>query len=490
MASRASDWRDGAIVYQVFVDRYAPSLNLDAKLPLYAAPRKLHPWTDVPVSGHLEQEIGLWSHELDFWGGDLKSLESKLDYIHSLGADVLYLNPIQAASTNHKYDATDWAAVSPEYGTRKDVADLAANLHAKGMKLMLDGVFNHMGRTSPMFESAMKDAKSPYRDWFFIGSNYAGGYRAWANVRNLPEARLENPDVQRYIWASPNSVVQKYLREGVDGWRLDTAYELGPKYLGDLTDAAHHAKQGSAVVGEIWNYPAGWSPSLDGVMNFFARGVASDFVKQKISASVASRMLERMVSDCGIEPLLKSWLVLDNHDTSRLKSILPDERQRRLAQVLQFTLPGCPVIYYGSEIGMEGEGDPGSRGPMRWDMVKDSNRDLNWLKKLVAIRKSHMALKVGDYVALDTDRLLGFLRRTGRALDTVIVLANPSDSEVRETVSTREGKLMNGGVLKDTLDGSTVQAFAGMFDVTVPARSARVFELVSPKGYTPYKRTY
>jgi glycosidase len=201
LAVRRADWRNGAIVYQVFVDRFAPPADLEGKRGLYPAPKVLHPWTDVPTPGHLEAEVGLWSHELDFWGGDLQSLRGKLDHVRGLGAEVLYLQPIQSALTNHKYDALDWAEVSPEYGTRQDVVSLAHELHGKGMKLMLDGVFNHMGRNSKLFQSAIGDPKSPYRDWFFIGPKYPGGYRAWANVKNLPEVRIENPAVQNYIWA-------------------------------------------------------------------------------------------------------------------------------------------------------------------------------------------------------------------------------------------------------------------------------------------------
>lgn len=487
-ASRRSDWRNGAIVYQVFVDRFAPSKNLDAKRTLYAAPRVLHQWSDVPVPGQLVPEAGLWSHELDFWGGDLDSLLGKLGYIRELGADVLYLQPIQAALTNHKYDALDWTAVSPEYGARNDVHKLAEELHRHGMKLMLDGVFNHVGKHSPMFQSALSDSKSPYRNWFFIGNQYPNGYRSWVNVPNLPEVRIENSAVQKYIWGAKDSVVQKYLAEGVDGWRLDTAFELGPKYLEMLTQGAHQAKPDSVVVGEIWNYPAGWFPALDGVMNFFARRVVLEMIQHKVTVHSANQMLAHMVTDCGIDPLLKSWIVLDNHDTDRLKSILPDEKDRKLAQILQFTLPGCPVIYYGAEVGMSGAGDPGSRGPMRWDLANSENEELQWYKKLIAIRKSHPALRIGDFTALDTDRLLGFARRTDKTLETVFVLVNPSAETVTETVSSRDGRLMNGGRLKDLLGGPGAVSYSGMFDVTVPPRTARVFQLVNSKGYSPYKR--
>jgi glycosidase len=148
---RERDWRNGAIVYQVLVDRYVPSANLQAKRALYPAPKVLRDWAEPAQPGVYLQDAKLNSQELDFWGGDLQSLATRLDHIQQLGADVLYLNPIHLAYTNHKYDALDFKAISPEYGTRQDFKALAADVHQRGMKLVLDGVFNHMGRNAPKF---------------------------------------------------------------------------------------------------------------------------------------------------------------------------------------------------------------------------------------------------------------------------------------------------------------------------------------------------
>src|SRR5262249_23659789 len=153
------------------------------------------------------ESLGLYSHELDFWGGDLAGLAGKLDYIQGLGADVLYLTPIQKAFTNHKYDTQDYMQISPEFGTHQDLIALARQAHKHGMKIMLDGVFNHIGRTSDRFQSALKDPGSRYRDWFYFGKEYRSGYRGWAGVGNLPALRLENPEVRRYLWGGQNSIV-------------------------------------------------------------------------------------------------------------------------------------------------------------------------------------------------------------------------------------------------------------------------------------------
>ena len=487
---READWRMGALVYQVLVDRFAPSANLEAKRALYPAPKTLHAWTETPRRGvYLERER-LWSHEIQFWGGDLASTRSRLDHVQQLGADVVYLNPIHEAYTNHKYDAFDYHAVSPEFGTRDDVKALAADVHARGMKLVLDGVFNHMGRNAPIFQDALANPQSRWRDWFCFGPQYPGGARAWWLAENLPELNLENPAVRAHVWGTPDSVVRRYLRDGVDGWRLDVAVDLGFQWLDELTRAAHAEKPGSLVVGEIANYPREWFPAVDGVMNFTLREIVLRLADGRLSPAHALRMVDRMVADSGVENLLKSWLMLDNHDTARIATTLPHEPSRRLAQVLQFTLPGAPNLYYGSELGMAGGDDPEMRAPMRWDLARDDNPTLQWTRQLITLRKRHRALRVGDFRTLTAERLFAFERHTDRALDTVIVVANPLATEVRETVLPANSKLMNVWMMLDALGGEPQRITSGLLELVMPPRSVKVLvpEASPGGGYSAYKR--
>lgn len=490
LAARERDWRNGAIVYQVFVDRFAPSHDLDAKRHLYPAPKTLHNWAELPSRGCKVDELGVWSQELQFWGGDLTSLRGKLDYVQTLGVDVLYLNPIQLAYTNHKYDAIDYFKVSPEYGTRDDVIALAHDCHRRDMKLMLDGVFNHMGKHSPFFKEAMEIEESEYREWYFIGSEFTTGYRGWVDVPNLPEVRVENVKVRNRLWREADSVVQGYLRDGVDGWRLDVACDLGFNYLKELTDAAHDAKSDSWVVGEVWNYPEQWSPSLDGIMNMHARFLILSLMQGKIAPAHFGRLVARMIEDAGLEWMLKCWLVLDNHDTRRLRHEICSDELRHMAQVLQFTLPGSPVIYYGTELGMDGGDDPLCRAPMRWDLASDSNANLAFMKKLIAIRKSSRALRIGDFRLLDTDHLLAFARITDRVTETTIVIANPAGKHVREIIAVRDGKLMSSSELVDELTGSTIKIYCGALEIDMPPRTVRIFKLAPAKEgkYSSHKR--
>lgn len=490
--AREQDWRNGAIVYQVLVDRFAPPADLQAKRALYPQPKTLNPWSQPAKRGKYLASANVWSHELDFWGGDLPGVRSRLGYLKDLGVDVLYLNPINLAYTNHKYDALDYLSISPEFGTKQDLTRLIEASHANGMKVVLDGVFNHMGRNSEKFRQAQSDTSSPYRDWFFFGDQYPGGARGWFQASNLPELRLENPAVRDFIYAKPDSVVQTWLREGIDGWRLDVAPELGPKYLAELTLAAHSAKPGSLVVGEIPNFPKEWFPAVDAVMNFTLRDIVLNTVKGLIAPSTAAAMIDRTVQESGIEPMLKSWLLLDNHDNDRLTHVLPALPQRRLAQLLQFTLPGAPNLYYGSELGMTGGEDPANRSPMRWDLVRDGNPTLQWTKRLIQLRKNHRALRVGDFRLVTSHKLLAFERYTDRVQDTVVVLANPGKTPVTERVLIANSKLMNGSSLVDLLQpgAKPLKVLASMVTLTVPAGG---FSVVAPDlrtagGYSVFKR--
>ncbi|GAB4547366.1 MAG: cyclomaltodextrinase [Phycisphaerales bacterium] len=485
--AREADWRNGAIVYQVIVDRFAPPLDLDSKRHLYPAPKTLHAWDEQPVGGVEIPELGLWSHELAFWGGDLESLATKVGYIHDLGVDVLYLNPIHAAYTNHKYDAQDYNDVSPEYGDREDVRELARTTEAMGMKLVLDGVFNHMGRTSPRFIEARDNPESEFRDWYVFTDESEFGYRGWYNVKNLPEMNLENPDVRAHIWGDQDSVVRSYLRDGVDGWRLDVAFDIGPKWLTELTEAAHDEKPGSLVVGEIWNYPEEWFPAIDGIMNFHARQIIFDVIDGRISGAHAGRLLERMCADCDYEHLLKSWIMLDNHDTPRLATYIPDASKRRMAQALQFTIPGAPNLYYGSELGMTGGHDPEQRGLMAWHLVTDENEELAWTKTLLDLRNASRALKVGDFRLLDTERLLAFSRRTDRVDELVVVVCNPTANAMEEVVPLRESKVMNHQRFVCALTGVEAKNEPGLLRVTCPARTVLVLRPeIGERGEHPY----
>lgn len=489
-ARRALDWRNGTVVYQVMVDRFAPSASLAAKRVLYPAPRVLKAWTDQPRAGHYVTDAGVWSHELEFWGGDLSSLRGKLDYLQGLGIETLYLNPIFLSLTNHKYDTWDYMEVDPALGTREELRALVKDLHARGMRLMLDGVFNHLGRQSPMFQAALARPDAPERAFFKWRPD--GGHVGWMDVANLPELNLEDARVQDYLFARPDAVMQRYVRQdGIDGWRLDVAFDLGFRWLARMTEAVHGARRDTAVIGEIWNYPEEWSPAVDGVMNMHGRAILLALVDGTMRPEVAGRMWERMVADAGIEPMLKSWLVLDNHDTPRLATRLPEPWAQQMARVLQLTLPGSAALYYGSELGLTGGEDPEPRGPMPWEQVQAEPPMLTFHRSLLQLRRASPALRYGDYRRLEGDRLFAFLRRTAAVRDTVVVAVNPGATPVRELVQLRESKLQDASDLVDVFSGARVRVSSGMAELSLPAHGWTVLRVDAgayPGGYQRYDR--
>ena len=486
---READWRVGAVVYQVIVDRFAPPADLEAKRHLYPAPKTLRSWDETPVQGSYLDDVRVYSHEIDFWGGDLASLRTRLGHVVELGADILYLNPICASYTNHGYDAIDYHAVAPWYGTRADVVELAADVHRRGMRLVLDGVFNHLGRANPLFQAAAADPGSPHRDWFAFGDAFPGGARSWMLAENLPELVHENPAVTEYLWRGRDSVVRSYLRDGVDGWRLDVASDLGFRFLEELTLAAHTEKPGSLTVGEVAFYPAEWLGPLDGVLHWNVRRVLVAIADGRLRADHAQRILARTFGDADYEHLLMSWVFVDNHDTERLPDAVADPDAQRLVRVLQFTLPGCPNIYYGAEVGMSGGDDPEMRAPMRWDLVADDNPWYEFTRRLTDLRREHRALRIGDLRWFDTDALIGFERYTDRAADAVVVLANPSSETVTELVQLADSKLVF--TMIDMLDpGTVIEPIQGVAEVVLPPHGCLVLvpRTDEPGGYSTAKR--
>ncbi len=487
IARRKQDWRVGTLIYQIYVDRFERGVDLASKQEHYSWPRRLREWNEKPRRGKYNEEAKVSEHQIEFWGGDLKGVLKRLDYIQELGIETIYLNPIFEAYTNHKYDALDYFKIDPQFGTFDDLRKLTDDLHGRGMKILLDGVFNHMGKHSPMFKRAMEDTNAPEREFFDIHPDYRHGFRSWRNGDNLPELNVENPDVRKMLFEGPDSVVQHYLKDpGIDGWRLDVAPDLGFHWLKELTRNAHEAHPDCVVIGECWNYPEEWFESLDGVMNMHVRLIILSLIERKLNAAQASRMIERMIDDAGIEGMLRSHLVIDNHDVPRIGTLIRDEKERRLATILQFTLPGCPVIYYGSELGMAGGADPENRAPMRWDLLRDGNPTLELHKEMIRLRNENPAMVVGDYRALDSQNLLAFMRQTEYARETLLILINPSKSEVHDLIAIRDSRLMDASPLECLLTGTHVMTHCGLIEVKMPPQSAHIFRTVDRGNETSY----
>lgn len=484
---RDLDWRIGRIIYQVFVDRFAPSLNLDAKRHLYPSPKTLKPWTEGPTRGVKSPTVPHYTHELDFWGGDLPSLTAKLDYIQQLGVDTLYLNPIFDAYTNHKYDTKDYVSISPEYGTMDDFKTLLNQTKHHNLHVVLDGVFNHMSFHSPFFQSALQDASSSFRDWFVFGEGYRFPYRAWHNVPSLPELNLTNPEVRDYLF---KNVVQHYLQLGLSGWRLDTAIELGYTYLKELTDHAHSIKSDSLVIGEVNNYPSSWVKVIDGVLQLPLRDWMIQTALGHIPASLAMEQLDQYITDTGIEGMLKSWILLENHDVPRTRFDLHEEKRYRFAKWLSVTLPGNLHLYQGEEYGQNGGPDPLNREPFPWHLTQDHHPIFALHNAMIQLRKQERALRIGDYKKIASQQLVSFLRTTDNHHESLIILANPSSIPVTEWLLIPETKLRSHLPFYDLITGKKVVESWGIYlPITVEPHQVLILKPNQDPvdGYSPTK---
>jgi glycosidase len=261
-----------------------------------------------------------------------------------------------------------------------------------------------------------------------------------------------------------------------------------------LTNAARKEKKDAVVIGEIVNYPDQWLTAMDGVMNFTLRQIILGVAQGEMNSQLATRMVDRMMKDAGIEPMLKSWNVIDNHDIPRIATQIPDAKQRRMAQSLQFTLPGSPNIYYGSEVGMTGGSDPENRNPMRWDWVSSQNPETIWIKKLIEMQQTNRALRIGNYRRIESDRLFAFERYTDKPLETRLVFANSSMTDITEKVMVTNAGLMDDTPMIDLLGANPNKYVTGMgpglITVTVPAQTVMVLKPVERElgGYSRYKR--
>jgi neopullulanase len=434
-----------AVFYQIFPDRFAPSARVHK-------PGPLEPW-DAPPTRH------------GFKGGDLLGIAEHLDHLATLGVTAISLNPVFSSASNHRYHTYDYLAVDPLLGGDAALRELLDAVHARGMRLILDGVFNHASRGFWPFHHVLESgANSPYRGWFHFSDELldagrvpraypelldepmtvdwavdhgAGtlsqstiGYRAWWDLPALPKLNTDNPEVRAYLL----EVAEHWTRFGADGWRLDVAGEIDdPAFWRAFRDRVRSANPEAYIVAEIW------SPSpqvlsgdqFDAAMNYPLAAAITGFVAaeeldqrvlhqnmflasmiQPLDARGMAAALERELGHYHPSTTAAMFNLLDGHDTPRLISMCGgDEASFRLATLLQLTLPGAPCLYYGDEVGLPGEADPDCRRGMPWDEARWDTDRLAFVRAAIAMRAANPDLR-GDGVTLiaSEGRALAFRR--------------------------------------------------------------------------------
>ena len=463
------DWYKNGIVYQVFPDRFARGADWRERAEKALAAHREGParvlvedWDTPPAYKKSEDGDIL---EWDFYGGTLRGVREKLDYLADLGVTVIYLNPIFEAASNHRYDTADYLRIDPMLGDEEEFCALAREARERGISIMLDGVFNHCGQDSRYFNrygnypepGAWQGDESPYRDWFFF--NEDGTYDGWWGNPDLPDVNEKSPEYRELI-CGQDGVVRKWLRAGACGWRLDVADELSDGFIEDIKAAMVAERPDGALVGEVWEDASNKmaygklrqyfeGTELDGTMNYPLRTALLAFVRNQIGAPEMAARLEQLRENYPRDAFFSCLNLLGSHDRERLFTMLGDapdpdtlseeecaafrldEGHASLAMsrlwltvLLQMTLPGVPCVYYGDERGMEGFRDPYNRAAFPWDGGRMDCATV--FRNAIAVRKALPVLTTGDFEPFaDGEDVFGFWRR-GEDGECVCVLANAS----------------------------------------------------------------
>jgi cyclomaltodextrinase len=381
-------WVKDAVFYQIFPERFAkgdPSIN----------PDNVEPWGGVPTPGN-------------FFGGDLQGVINHLDHLEKLGINAIYFNPLFEAPTNHKYDTIDYMKVDPHFGTNEKLKELVEACHSRGIKVLLDAVFNHSGSQFPPFlDVKEKGASSRYADWFHVREfpleirDGIPTFDTFAFGADMPKLNTENAEVQEHLL----DVARYWIEEiGVDGWRLDVANEVDHRFWRRFRDVVKQANPEAYILGEIWHDSQPWlnGDQFDAVMNYPLTEAVLDYaVRGTRDGRQFADLVGYLLAAYPQQATEAAFNLLGSHDTPRLLTLgKGDKRRMKLATVIQFTFAGTPCIYYGDEVGLDGGQDPGCRKCMEWDEAKQDQDLLSFFAAVVKLRVDHRALRDGAFEML------------------------------------------------------------------------------------------
>ncbi|MBX3015126.1 MAG: glycoside hydrolase family 13 protein [Caldilineaceae bacterium] len=475
-------WVKQAVFYQIFPDRFARS-------PKTKHPRGItfKPWGSPP-------------EEQGYQGGDLYGIVEKLDYLQELGITALYLMPIFASASNHRYHTYDYFMVDPLLGGNEAMRLLVDEAHARDMRIVLDGVFNHASRGFWAFHHILENGDhSPYRDWFIVedwplnpypkDGTEKINYAAWWGMPALPKFNIANPGVRDYLLG----VAHYWIDFGVDGWRLDVPEEIKDEaFWQDFRKVVKAANPDAYLVGEIWHAAQDWlrGDRFDAVMNYiFSRAALGFFAAETLrmdyhpggfhltplTAPAFAKTVEQMLS-LYPWPIIQSQLnLMDSHDTARtLWMVNGDKSALRLCTLFQMTMPGAPCIYYGDEIGMTGATDPYCRAAFPWqDRPQWDEELLAFHRRAIAMRHAYPVLSQGDFETIYADHTIYAFRRTTASTSALIILnAGVQDTTIALTINALQTVT---ATYTDVWHTGEYQLQAGQLDaVTVPPRDALV----------------
>jgi len=427
---------------------------------------------------------GKYKYGTVFYGGDINGISSKLEYIAELSVDFIYLTPIFSSPSNHRYDCSDYFTIDPMLGTEKDLKKLCSTAMENKIRIVLDIALNHVGDSHQWFIKATKGLKEKE---FFRQIN--GSFTFWSDSKNLPELALENPELIDLLWRSEHSAMNKWMKAGISDWRLDCAYELGEEILRDIHKNIAHT-QDHKIYAEAWTYPKKWLSNgyTHGIMNYYFKNIIDDFLNNTLDATQTGEILSYTIKDCTEEKLFPCWNILSTHDTPRIKNQYED--LWKLAVVMQFTLPGSPLIYYGEEIGMTGENDPYCRQPMRWELTEKENKTFDFYLNIIKLFKGSPALREGKFTRVfsNNQNILAYSRSTTKIDEYRLILINPTLKAQEFAAYTTESFLMNRAQMQDVFTQERYTIVCSSIKGMINPGSFLILQPLVDGTYTPYKR--
>ncbi len=471
------DWAKGAIMYQIFVDRFNRG---ESKPPKEMPRRHVYPSFDTPVNPYYDENRDINN---DFYGGDLKGITNKLDYIKSLGVDVIYLGPIMESQSNHRYDTADYEKVDPYCGTNEDLKKLCDEAHKLGMKVILDSVFNHTGNDSKYFNQfghydtigACQDINSEYGKFYKkdIKNGRIYFYYWWCH-QNLPVCDKESPEWRKYVFGE-GGIIDQWFKLGIDGLRLDVADDLSDDFLENIRKAVKRNKEDGLIIGEVWKNPMragrGYLSSgkcLDSVMDYslvdalvryfkFADTYKLDYTIHDILNEYPKGTIETLMNFTSTHDISRALNIFANNDfnandeyawkTSHRDKVFDvfleyskkyklSEREiirgKELLEVYTYCvdlMPGIFSIFYGDEVGVQGYGNEMNRAPFPW---KNMDQELlTHFRYLGNIRKENEFLRTANFDIVDLNQNYFMFERTSSDGDALVAVSrNDEDSKI------------------------------------------------------------
>jgi neopullulanase len=476
------DWVRDAVFYQIFPDRFARSLT-------------------VPKPSHLD-EWGATPTPHGYQGGDLIGVVERLDYLTDLGVNAIYFTPIFQSASNHRYHTHDYDKVDPMLGGTGALRRLLDEAHARGIRVVLDGVFNHASRGFFQFHDILENgADSAYLDWFSVSSfplnaydlEKKPAYKAWWGLHALPKFNTDTPAVREFLWG----VGRKWIDFGIDGWRLDVPNEIDDdSFWQEFRRRVRAGNPDAYIVGEVWVEAVRWlnrGDMWDALMNYpLTRACIAYFIGSSVDESEVRRTSLYPAGPADVETFRRNierligvypWSVtsvllnlLSSHDMARFVTLAKgDQSALRLATLFLMTYPGAPSIYYGDEIGMSGGHDPLNRGAFPWHRTDDWDTPLlHDFQRMIALRRSHTALRRGTFAILHAAQdVFAYARQHGD--ETFLIALNPSAATRRVDIPLL-GLLPDGTELEEVWNRSSVVCQGGQVRrLEVAPRSGRVF---------------